>query len=135
MSFNDERTAIQKQLIDNFSALPIQLPNVPFTPPDNSPYIRLDILFGNGVQASIGGNPLDRYVGVIQILILVPEDTGQGTMLTYADTIATLFTRKQLESGNSGLIRTRVPSFQALGIKEGWNVGAVSVQYTRDINS
>ena len=67
MSFADERRAIESRFADNFTALPIKYQNASFNPPANAAWVALTIIPGEGRQASIGGSPLYRYVGVIQV--------------------------------------------------------------------
>jgi hypothetical protein len=135
MSFADERRAIEQRFEDNFTALAasrIKYENQRFTQPTEGAWVALTILTGDGIQASINTSPLNRYPGVIQIDIRVPEDTGTATARTHADTIEAIFRNQQFSAAASGIIKTRTPSITTRGVIDGWYTLTVSVPYIRD---
>ena len=132
MSFADERRAIEARFASNFSALTVKYENQRFTPPKTEPWVALTILPGQGRQASIGSAPLNRYPGVIQVDIHVPENSGTQTARTHADTIEAIFRNVQFSAGSSGTISTRTPFITTRGITDGWYTLTVSVNYQRD---
>ena len=134
MSFADERRAFETRMTDNWTGQPVKYENIPFNQPDGSPWIQMTILPGSGLNASIGTTrSVQRHVGIIQFDVYVPEMTGTGTARTIADSIATIWRNKQFEAGDSGTITTYVPSYQSLGVNEGWYHGVVTVSYQRDV--
>jgi len=140
MSFEDERRAIEGRFAANFTALAIKWENQPFDIVNDTAYVALTILTGAGHQASLGGaSALQRYAGVIQIDIYVPEDTGTKVAKQHADTIESIFRQVQFSAGSSGTIFTRTPSIKTLGTmagsqraESGWHRTVVSVDYHRD---
>jgi hypothetical protein len=131
MSFVDERIAIDKQLSDSWTTTPIYRKDVPHATPTVS-HVVIDMARGEGFQASLEANPLERYLGLITIHVLTPEGTGPRLAETYADTIAGLFKIKQFSYGSSGTITTRVPSIQSVGVEDGWYRTDVIIDYKRD---
>lgn len=132
MSFDDERAAIETRFSDNFTDLPIKFENASFTEPMGTPWVALTILGGIGKQASLNTNPLNRYVGIIQIAIFVAPDTGTATARDHADAIEAIFRNVQFSSGSSGTITTRTPFLSTVGVEGGWHQMVVSVLYQRD---
>jgi len=133
MSFADERQAIEGRLAANYSSTSIKYENVPFNQPASSAWVSLEILSGDGGQASLGGaQAIHRYGGVIQITIYTPEDTGTDAARTIADILEPIFRQKQFSQDNSGVIHTATPSFYSLGVVGGWYRSVVSIPYFRD---
>lgn len=141
MSFVDERKAIESELNNNWTTTPIQWENVPFSVPLSNgvqqPYIALFLLTGEGEQIDLGTVPLYRWAGVIAIQIFVPEHntSGPGLASQYAETLKAIFLRKQLSTGSSGRILTRVPSMDNQGVVSGWYQINLNTEYVRDHTS
>ena len=74
---------------------------------------------------------MKRFAGIIQIDIYTKENEGTKTAKDLADTVAAIFDSVQFSNGSSGTITTRVPSFQTLGVLDGWLHSVVSVAYHR----
>lgn len=134
MSFEDTRKAIESRLASNWTTTPIRFENVPFTE-TAVPYVALFILDGEGKQISLGTPSLQRWAGLIVVQIFVPQDTGTKTARTYADAIGAIFDRQQFASGNSGTIRSRIPSIRRIGITHGWDQTNVTIPFIRDKQS
>lgn len=131
-AFQDERAAIEGRMQANFSALPVRYANVDFKQPKDAPWVAFDILTGRGEQVSLNSRPLNRYAGVIQATIHVPEETGTAVARGHADSIEAVFRNRQFSAGASGSIVTRTPYVTDLGLLDGWYRLAVSVNYRRD---
>lgn len=133
MSFDHERRAIENRFAANYSATGVKYENVPFDQPDNSSWVAITVLSGEGQTASIGtgSSQLKRFSGIIQMDVYTVEDGGTSGGRQLADTIATIFDNVQFSSGSSGTITTRVPSFATRGVENGWHHSVVSVAYHR----
>lgn len=68
--------------------LPVAWPNIPFTPPDSSPYGRVYVLPAQTVGQDLGGQ-LRTYQGILQINVIAPAGSGvnqaRGLALSIAD--------------------------------------------------
>jgi len=137
--FVAERAAIENRWLDNWvtgspsaARTPTQLEQQPFTPPASDPWVRLNVLRGEGLQISSGdpGNNTNRYAGVISIQIFAKAGLGAGTAEALADLAATVF-RNQRFSG----IFCRVPYISSTPPDEAepWHQVNVTVPYWRDI--
>ena len=133
MSFEDERVAVEAKMAAEYSSTTVQYENIPFSQPTDTAWVSLTILSGGGNVDSIGSGTgrLERFSGVIQIDIYVPEDGGTKAARDIADLVHAIFDNKQFSSGSSGTITTRVPSYSTLGVEGGWHHSVVSVAYHR----
>lgn len=129
--YADERKAIESRLQAAWTATPIRFENVPFVETDQ-PYVALFILDGEGQQISAGTVALRRWPGLIIVQVFERPDSGTQGIRTWADSLAAIFDRQQFSSGNSGLIRCRIPSIVPIGIREGWFQLNVTVPFIRD---
>ena len=131
MSFNDERAAIEGRFASGYSNTPIQFEDIPFAQPSTA-WVALTILSGAGINTSIGGTrQVQRFAGIIQIDVYIPEDTGTKPARDIADLVDPIFNNAQFSFGSSGTITTFVPSYQTLGVENGWYHAVVSVAYQR----
>jgi hypothetical protein len=133
MSFADERAAIEGRFSSQYgNTTPIQYENVKFTRPATS-WVRLQIVNGEGDRISLGDNPqIFRSEGVIVVTIFTQEDTGTKEARELADVVDGIFREAVFSSGNSGLIRCRVPRIEPIGTREGWYQLQVLTEYIRD---
>ncbi len=109
------------------SSIPVAYENVPFEPTSGQAWVRLTILTGSGRNASLGST-LNRWSGVIDVSIFVPQGGALGDALRLADVVGGIFKNASLSEG----IRCRVPSIRSLGTKNGWSQINVSIPYQRD---
>lgn len=82
-------------------------PNVKFEPNSKKPYIRINIIPAETVQASLGADGKDETNGICQITVFVPAGTGRTDL---PDVIADHFKRGTALSYNGTRIRLRSPS-------------------------
>ena len=82
-------------------------PNVKFESNSKKPYIRINIIPAETVQASLGADGKDETNGICQITIFVPAGTGRTDL---PDIIADHFKRGTALSYNGTSIRLRSPS-------------------------
>lgn len=135
-AFDATASAIGAMFADEFSAYPVAHQNVDFTPPvDGSgnplPYVALHILEGEAVRAGgTGRTSRYRHPGEIKAQVFVPRGTGDGLAREIADTIATIFRGRSIESGG---IRFYAPSFRANGPDGDMWQGTVSCRFEYDL--
>lgn len=135
MSFQDERVAIEAQFANNWTGTTadrIKWENQKFEQPKSGSWVALTIRNGEARQASVNSRPLNRYPGIIQIDVYVPEESGTDTARSLADSAASIFRNVQFSYGSSGTITTRVPYLVTLGVTDGWHRVVVTVNYQRD---
>jgi hypothetical protein len=85
----------------------VAFPNVKFEPNGKKPYLRINIIPAETVQAALGAEGKDETNGICQITVFVPAGSGRSEL---PDIIANHFKRGTVLSYNSTSIRLRSPS-------------------------
>ena len=131
--FADISSALDTRLSSLAGYSPIAWENTPFTPVKNTLYLRPTILPASTIQAALGTNGIDEYVGIYQIDIFAPSGLGRGEAETKADAIADHFKRGTDLSKNGKTIRLGNVS-RNTGIKdEDRFVISISINYMAHI--
>ena len=133
--FEDEERAIQDRFHANYSASPVQYDNAPIDDDliRGIGWVRFNIFTAASSQVSIGDSPVDRHPGIIIIQSFTPENEGTRMEKQRFDLIDSIFKRKEFRFGDSGLIRTRVPTISRVGNENGWHQSNIEIPYIRDV--
>ena len=104
-TLNDVRAAIEGRIATQMAVAPVypvSYENVPFTPPNNSPWIQVAIRFGDNAYATLLGpsTGFNRQNGTLVINVFTPMGSGTGANFTIAERIKDLFDRAKF----SGII-------------------------------
>ena len=140
MSFEAERAVIETWFDTGwrsgpFSNVPVVYDNTPILELPQKEFVYHRIISGEGRQMEIvgEGTPFSRYVGLVQVDILVPPNTGSAKARRMADAISSIYRRKQIGNQQSGLISFQVPSVLNFGqINEKFRL-AVTCRFLRNI--
>jgi hypothetical protein len=125
MSFESERIAIENHFEEFWNETPIAWENVAFSAPNNSAWVRLTILNGSSNYRTITG--LKRHLGVIDVQIFTPINTGTNQGREYADTIGTIFEGKKFSD-----VVCDIASINTIGADSVWHQINVTIPYWRD---
>jgi hypothetical protein len=111
--------------------LPIQMPNGPTITEPAGPWLDFAYLIGDTGQAECGGPAaLEITVGTLDFEVLVPERTGDGPAIAYANQIKKLINRKQYLVGNYGYVTLRAVSVHQLPrTMNGWFRACASTSF------
>jgi hypothetical protein len=97
-TYNDIRSAIEDRIATEMAlnpVYPVSYQNVPFNPPNNSPWIQVHIRFGDNTYATLtapsGG--YNRQTGTLVVDVFTPLGDGAGVNFTIAERIKDLFDR------------------------------------------
>ena len=98
-TYNDIRAAIEARIATEMASSPayqVSYENVPFTPPNNSTWIKVQIRFGENAYATLLGPTTgsNRQAGIVVIGIFSPIGVGTGDNYTLAERLKDLFDRK-----------------------------------------
>lgn len=98
-TYNDVRAAIEKRISAELAkapTYPVSYPNVPFTPPNNAPWLQVSLLFGDNAYATLLGPQvgMNRQNGTITINVYTPIGLGAGANYTIAERMKDLFDRQ-----------------------------------------
>jgi hypothetical protein len=102
-TLNDVRAAIEGRIATQMAVAPVypvSYENVPFTPPNNSPWIQTTIRFGDNAYATLIGpsTGFNRQNGTLVVNVFTPMGAGTGANLTIAERIKDLFDRAKFSS-------------------------------------
>lgn len=104
-SYNDVRAVIEGRIDSEMSSAPtypVSFQNIPFTPPNTTPWVAVNIRFGNNNYATlVGPNPgFNRQIGTLVLDVYTPKGVGAGNNYTIAERLKDLFDRQNI----SGII-------------------------------
>lgn len=123
------RRALEKRLNLMSPALETAWENSDFTPVNAVPYQRLSLLSGTPDNPTFGGGHY-RAVGLLQVTLCYPQNTGPGACQARADEVQLWFPRGlSLQDGQDVVIVERTPAIGP-GFKDAdrWCV-PVSIRY------
>jgi hypothetical protein len=98
-TYNDVRAAIEGRIATQMAAspaYPVSYQNVPFTPPNNTPWVQVFIRFGDNNYATL--RSFNRQTGTLVINVFTPVGVGTGANFTIAERLKDLFDRVKLSS-------------------------------------
>ena len=98
-TYNDVRAAIEGRIATQMAAspaYPVSYQNVPFTPPNNTPWVQVFIRFGDNNYATL--RSFNRQTGTLVVNVFTPVGVGTGANFTIAERLKDLFDRVKLSS-------------------------------------
>ena len=101
MSYNTIRAAIESRIATEMAespVYPVSYQNVPFTPPNNTPWVQAFIRFGDNNYATL--KTINRQTGTLVVNVFTPQGQGAAANFTIAERIRALFDRQTI----SGII-------------------------------
>jgi hypothetical protein len=104
-TYNDIRAAIEGRIATQMAlspSYPVAYQNVPFTPPNNSPWLQVFLLFGDNNYATLlaPSTGFNAQNGVLTVNVFTPVGVGAAANYTLAERVKDLFDRKTV----SGII-------------------------------
>lgn len=104
-TFNDVRAAIEGRIATEMAvspAYPVAYQNVPFDPPNNTPWVQVFLRFGGNnyatLQAPATGESFNRQTGTLVINVFTPIGVGAGANFTIAERVKDKFDRAKFSS-------------------------------------
>jgi len=102
-TYNDVRAAIEGRIATELAlapAYPVSYQNIPFTPPNNTPWVQVFIRFGDNTYATLLGpsTGFNRQTGTLVINVFTPQGQGAAANFTIAERIKDLFDRAKFSS-------------------------------------
>jgi hypothetical protein len=99
-TYNDVRAAIEGRIATEMAlnpVYPVSYQNVPFSPPNNTPWLQVFIRFGDNAYATlrpIGSSGFNRQNGTLVVNVFTPVGVGAGANFTIAERVKDLFDRR-----------------------------------------
>ena len=103
--FADISSALDTRLNALSGNIPTAWENTAFIPTKDVLYLRPSLLPAPTIQAALGVNGIDEYIGIYQIDIFAPAGKGRGEAEIKADSVADHFKRGTDLSSNGKTIR------------------------------
>ena len=104
-TYNDIRAAIEGRIATELAATPaypVSYQNVPFTPPNNTPWLQVFLRLGDNTYATLREPTpgFNRQNGLVLVNVFTPIGNGVAANLTIAERVKDLFDRQTV----SGII-------------------------------
>ena len=100
-TYNDIRAAIEGRIATELAkapAYPVSYQNIPFTPPNSSPWLQVFLRLGDNAYATL--KSFNRQNGVLVVNVFTQQSQGAALNFTIAERIKDLFDRQTV----SGII-------------------------------
>jgi hypothetical protein len=102
-TYNDVRSAIEGRLATQMAVnpvYPVSYQNVPFTPPNNTPWLQAFIRFGDNNYATLLGPSVgfNRQNGTLVVNVFTPIGAGAAANFVIAERVKDLFDRAKFSS-------------------------------------
>lgn len=127
MSFISEKSNIENYFTSNFNETLIKFENDEMNDSEVDEWVRISIQNSKSYQASLGSNPIFRYIGILYVQIFVKPDIGSGRALSISDVVSNLFRAKRI-----GDTVFKVPEVKRIGSYNGWYQINVSIEFFRE---
>ena len=98
-TYNDVRAAIEGRIATQMAVAPVypvSYQNVPFAPPNNTPWVQVFIRFGDNNYATL--RSFNRQTGTLVINVFTSQGQGAAANFTIAERLKDLFDRVKLSS-------------------------------------
>jgi hypothetical protein len=101
-TYNDVRAAIEGRIATQMAiapVYPVSYQNVPFTPPNNTPWMQAFIRFGDNAYATLlaPSTGYNRQNGVLTVNVFTPLGAGTAANFTIAERVKDLFDRQTVD--------------------------------------
>ena len=103
-TYNNIRAAIEGRIATELAiapVYPVSYQNVPFTPPNNTPWVQAFIRFGDNNYATLlptSGTGFNKQNGTLVVNVFTPVGAGAAANFTIAERIKDLFDRAKFSS-------------------------------------
>ena len=98
-TYNDIRAAIEGRIAAELAkapVYPVSYQNIPFTPPNNTPWLQVFLRLGDNAYATL--NSFNRQNGTLVINVFTPVGAGTAANFIIAERIKDLFDRAKFSS-------------------------------------
>lgn len=129
MSLTTLKTSLESKFNTDWSnQTNISWDNVEFDSREVSEWVRFNVLFGDEVQASLGGSVNTfRLHGVVIVQIFVEPNSGAKRATELADNVGDIWRAVVV---NSAVFKT--PKIKVIGFNQGWYQINVSIEFHND---
>jgi len=134
MSLDQARQAItdafQTEFATAYPGVPIAFENVRFKQPTNAAWVHFAMIPGDAVRRDISTGKY-RHYGVINVTILVPQDTGTKESTELTDKVFSIVADRQWSTA-TGSLKTYGAQRRTRGVINGWYTRNVMLEFRYD---
>lgn len=137
MSLQATRTKIVSEVHTYMSVqnpgLAIVGDNLPYPKSPNDPWLHIAFIPGIRYRTNIGTQPRWRQLGILNVNVMVPEDTGSDACWALVDDVIASIEDKSYElSGNGGKVSVFNTDVTPRGILNGYWTVSVKMEFRKD---
>lgn len=131
----DIRDVLAQQIYNQFvvanPGVEIYFENHPSPETANAIHVICEILPGDHMRAEVGrvNTPLVRAMGVVNMRVMVPQDTGKRAGQVICDSIYAILFDQQYPIAGGGHVTTYGVEMNTRGTMNGWFAMSVSCEY------
>ena len=130
MKWEQINKSLQGHFAANWLVTPVDYLNTKFIQPENSPWVRMQVVPNEARFASvgsIGGGVCVRSIGLVSVTVFVPEGSTETLANQYADDIAAIFFGQEIDG-----ILLRDSGRSAPRIDDGWYQTTITIPFELD---
>lgn len=128
------RRLLEQRFIEQLGDLPTSWENMPFSPPQGSPWQAVDVIIASTQQPTLGDDHY-RVVGFLQVLLAYPTNTGVEAAMLRAEAVSEAFPRGMvLTSGGVSVLIDSTAEITRGRVLSGLFQLPVNVPFTADVN-
>ena len=117
-------------IVDNGSfGLPVAFENDRYDDSDGEPYLRVFLLPAPTTQATLGDTGCDEHIGIFQINIKYPTNTGASIIKQKADEINAIIKSGATFTNDDVNVRIKNVSIQNVTVSDGFAVLPMLIEY------
>jgi hypothetical protein len=121
--------AIQDQFMSAYPAVKVEFENVPFKPPVNAAWIKVNVIDNDAHRANIGNMQEFKGCGVVNIQIQAPENTGSKAAKDIRQALFDVLADRQIALPGGGSVTTYGAEKRTRGVLNGWYALALVISY------
>lgn len=115
----------------NYPSVPVKYSNVPWRQPETE-WVDIHVLDGKAFAAELGRVAVDRHVGLLQVDVLVPRNTGTSAAFQLIEAICNIWRKVDVSLSDNAVVKFRIPEFHDMGENGGFYRVCGRVPYIRD---
>lgn len=135
MSLEQARAAVAATFQSEFGAayptVPISFENVRFEQPVNKPWVYFSFILGDAVRQELSDAKRYRHLGVVNVTVMVPTDTGTKLSTEIVDKVFNILADRQWNTAD-GALTTYGAQKRTRGVINGWYTRNVMLEYRYD---
>ncbi len=113
----------------------INYENVKFMQPKQAPWVEVRMTPGKTTRADVGSRRVRHSWGVVNLTVLVPEETGTATIHNIGDTIENAFLDRNFAlPGDGGYLTYYCVTRRNRGVINGFLAHGVMIEYRNQTN-